>query len=179
MSTHKNMGRGADEGMEKEQILATVRGFDGALVVDAVAGGDFPELVWGDAFFYYAPDGVMPRNVQPYATVVTKNYPGDDACDLDPPGRWRLNIQVGTATFRELTGEDPRALEQPRGRPLDHAAADRVMPHPVYGTAGWIAVVNPAGNTSGLVVQLLRDAHEAARARFVRRHGPERLPGAD
>jgi hypothetical protein len=156
--------------MNAEQIITTVRNLEGALVVLPESGGDLPELTWGDAFFYYAPDGRTPQNVQPYATIVTKNYPGDATSDLDAPGRWRLNIQVDRATFRELTGEEPRALDRPLDRPHDHATADRVLPHPVYGTAGWIAVVNPAEHTAGLVVRLLHDAHEAARARFVRRH---------
>ncbi|MFI6207376.1 DUF6194 family protein [Streptomyces sp. NPDC051041] len=151
-----------------EQIIATVRGFDGALVVVPAPGGDFPEAAWGDAFFYYAPDGRMPRSVQPYGTIVTKDQPGDDASDLDPPGRWRVNVHVDRATFRELTGEEPRAL----GRRRDYAAADRVLPHPVYGALGWICVVNPGARTAGTVVRLLRDAHDAARARFERRHGP-------
>lgn len=161
--------------MSMEQIIATVRGFAGALVVVPEAGGDFPELAWGDAFFYYAPDGRMPRNVQPYATIVVKNYPDDTASDLDPPGRWRVNIHVDRATFRELTGEDPRGLTRPR----DHAAADSVMPHPVYGALGWISVVNPGERTTDTVVRLLSSAHDAARARFARRHEPEGLPEND
>ncbi|MFI1678450.1 DUF6194 family protein [Streptomyces sp. NPDC020607] len=148
-----------------EQIIATVRELDGALVLVPGPGGDFPELAWGDAFFYYAPDGRPPENVQPYGTVVTKNYPDDTASDLDPPGRWRVNVRVDRATFRELTGEEPRGITRPR----DHAAVDRVMPHPVYGALGWISVVNPGERTTDTVVRLLRIAHEAARARFVRR----------
>lgn len=60
-------------------------------------------------FFSYAPDGRPPRNVQPYATIVTKDYPGDTACDLDPPGRWRVNVRVDRATFLELTGRSRAA----------------------------------------------------------------------
>lgn len=159
--------------MSMEQIIATVRGLDGALVVVPEPGGEFPEIAWGDAFFYYAPDGRMPQNVQPYGTIVTKNYPGDTACDLDPPGRWRVNVHVDRATFRELTGEEPRSLTRPR----DYAAADSVMPHPVYGALGWICVVNPAERTTDTVMRLLRDAHDAARARFERRHERERPLG--
>ncbi|MFG2137701.1 DUF6194 family protein [Streptomyces sp. NPDC048650] len=155
-----------------EQITASVRGFDGALVVAPEPGDDFPELTWGDAFFYYAPDGQMPQHVQPYGTIVTKDYPDDDACDLDAPGRWRVNIHVDRATFRELTGEEPHHLTRPR----DPAAADRVIPHPLYGALGWIAVVNPGERTTDTVVQLLRGAHEAARARFARRHEPGGSP---
>ncbi|MFJ2669924.1 DUF6194 family protein [Streptomyces sp. NPDC087525] len=156
-----------------EQIIAAVRSFDGALVFSPEPGGDFPELVWGDAFFYYAPDGQMPRNVQPYGTIVTKNYPDDTASDLDPPGRRRVNVHVDRTTFRELTGEEPRGLSRPR----DYAAADSVVPHPVYGALGWISVVNPGERTTGTVVRLLRGAHDAARARFERRHEPGEAAG--
>lgn len=152
--------------MSMEQIIATVRGFDGALVVVPEPGGAFPEPAWGDAFFYYAPDGQMPQNIQPYGTIVTKNYPGDDAADLDLPDRWRVNVHVDRATFWELTGEEPRSLSRHR----DYAAVDSVMPHPVYGALGWISVVNPGERTSDTVVQLLLSAHDAARARFERRH---------
>ncbi|MFJ2831987.1 DUF6194 family protein [Streptomyces sp. NPDC087263] len=149
-----------------EQIIATVRGFAGALVIVPEPGGNFPELAWGDAFFYYAPDARLPPNVQPYGTIVVKDYPDDAASDLGPPGRWRVNIHVDRATFRELTGEMPHSLTLPR----DYAAADLVMPHPVYGALSWISVVNPADRTTDTVVRLLRGAHDAARSRFARRH---------
>lgn len=146
------------------RIIETVRGLDGALVVAPAAGDPaFPELAWGDAFFYYAPDGQMPRNVQPYGTVVTKNYPEDTTSDLDTPGRWRVNIHVGRTALRELTGADTA--------PADPAAVDVVLPHPVYGSAGWVCVINPGAATSDTVLRLLREAHEAARARAERRRG--------
>lgn len=155
--------------MSMEQIIATVRGFDGALVLVPEPGGDFPEIAWGDAFFYYAPDGRIPQNTQPYGTIVTKNYPNDTASDLDPPGRWRVNVHVDGARFWQLTGEEPRSLSRRR----DNAATDSVMPHPVYGALGWISVVNPGERTADPVVGLLRGAHDAARARFERRHPSE------
>ena len=43
--------------MSMEQIIDVVRGLDGALVVIPGAESDTPEIAWGDAFFYYAPDG--------------------------------------------------------------------------------------------------------------------------
>lgn len=152
--------------MSMEQIIATVRAFDGALVLAPEQGGDLPEIAWGDAFFYYSPDGQVPHHVQPYGTIITKDYPGDTASDLDPPGRWRVNIHVDRATFQQLTGEAPRSLSRSR----DHAAADTVMPHPVYGELGWISVVTPGERTTDTVLRLLRGAHDAARARFARRH---------
>jgi Family of unknown function (DUF6194) len=151
--------------MTMEQILETVRGFDGALVVIPGPVGDAPEIAWGDAFFYYAPDGEVPQHVQPYATIVTKDYPDDTASELDAPDRWRVNIHVDRATFLRLTGEEPRSL----GRARDFAATDVFNPHPVYGALGWVAVVTPGEQTRAIVEQLLREAHEAARARFERR----------
>ncbi|MFF3490072.1 DUF6194 family protein [Streptomyces sp. NPDC002795] len=142
-----------------EQIIATVRGFDGALVLAPEPGGDFPEIAWGDAFFYYAPDGEVPQAVQPYATIVTKDYPGDALSDLDAPGRLRVNIQTDRAMFQQLTGESS----------VGYAAVDTVLPHPVYGSQSWICVVNPGERTYDTVLRLLRAAHDAAHARFERR----------
>lgn len=151
--------------MSMEQIIAAVRGLDGALVLLPGPEGDFPELAWGDAFFYHAPDGRIPHNTQPYGTIVTKDYPDDTACDLDPPDRWRVNIHVDRVTFKELTGEEPGSTTRTR----DYTSTDTVLPHPVYGALSWLCVVNPGERTADTVVRLLRDAHEAARARAARR----------
>ena len=77
--------------MSLDELLATIRTFEGVLELAPTEGGPYPPIAWGDHFFYYAPDGGVPQNQQPYATVVTKDYPDDDACGLDDPGRWRLN----------------------------------------------------------------------------------------
>ena len=151
--------------MSMVQIIDLVRGFDGSLVVQPGPESGSPPIAWGDTFFYFAPDGRMPQHTQPCATIVTKDYPDDTASDLDAPHRWRVNIHVDRATFRELTGEDPRGLTRPR----DFAAADVVNPHPVYGALGWICVVNPAERTMPTIVRLLRAAHDGARARWARR----------
>lgn len=151
--------------MSMEQILTVVRSLDGVLILAPQAGSEFPELAWGDAFFYYAPDGRVPHNVQPYGTIVTKDYPDDTASRLDEEGRWRVNIHVDRSTFVRLTGEEPRHLDRPR----DFAAVDQINPHPVYGALGWVAIVNPAALTMNIAIELLREAHHAARLRFERR----------
>ncbi|MCW4354668.1 DUF6194 family protein [Hoyosella sp. YIM 151337] len=121
----------------------------------------FPEIAWGDHFFYYAPDGQVPTRVQPYATIVTKNYPDDTMCDLDDPNRWRLNIYVGKDVFAELIGENPRAKATPR----DYTATDVVLPHPLYRAQGWVSITNPDVNTLELADRLLRQAHADAKRR--------------
>ncbi|HEY3506587.1 MAG TPA: DUF6194 family protein [Actinocatenispora sp.] len=146
--------------MSIQRILAAVRSLDGVLVLSPTDGDGSPELAWGDHFVYYAPDGTVPTNVQPYATIVTKNYPDDTASDLDRPGRWRLNIHVGRATSARLLGD---------GVPAPADATDVLLPHPVYGRLGWIAVVDPGERTLAGVLDLLADAHERAKVRAARR----------
>ncbi|MFC4056366.1 DUF6194 family protein [Actinomadura syzygii] len=152
--------------MSMKQILAAVRAFDGVLELAPSEGSEFPEIAWGDHFFYYAPDGQVPQREQPYATIVTKNYPDDSLSDLDRPDRWRLNIHVGRPAFTRLIGEDPR---EEAGSPVDFAMADTLLPHPVYRAQGWVSIVNPGAETSSLALRLLGEAHEAARRRAVRR----------
>ncbi|HWD06268.1 MAG TPA: DUF6194 family protein [Amycolatopsis sp.] len=159
--------------MRIDHLVQTIRSFDGVLELAPEAGSEFPEVAWGDHFFYYAPDGRVPERQQPYATIVTKNYPGDASSDLDEPDRWRLNIHVGTTTFLELTGETVRCLE----RSWDHTVTDVVFPHPVYRRQGWVSIINPGPRTTAVAVRLLREAHEEARRRAERRCSQERAGG--
>ncbi|WP_037346195.1 DUF6194 family protein [Sciscionella sediminilitoris] len=147
--------------MSMEQILETARGLDGVLELAPTEGSAFPEIAWGDRFFYYAPDGQVPQREQPYATVVTKDYPGDALSGLDQSGRQRLNIHVGTTAFIELIGEEPRT----EGAEADFSAVDTVLPHPLYRRQGWIAIVDPGEHTTALACRLIRQAHEDAARR--------------
>ncbi|MGY1994277.1 DUF6194 family protein [Mycolicibacterium fortuitum] len=151
--------------MSMDELLETIRRFDGVLELAPTAGSPFPEIAWGDHFFYFAPNGQVPERQQPYATIITKNYPDDDRSDLDQPDRWRLNIHVGRSAFIELLGADPR--HEPVS--VDFAAVDRVLPHPVHAAQGWISIINPAAKTEALAVFLLGNAHGAARRRATRR----------
>ncbi|QBI55782.1 hypothetical protein EKD16_20095 [Streptomonospora litoralis] len=148
-----------------EQILDTVRGFDGVLELAPTAGSEYPEIAWGDHFFYYAPDGQVPRREQPYATIVTKDYPDEPVSGLDDPGRWRLNVHVGKERSAELLGARPESA----GEPVDYGAEDTLIPHPVYADLGWIAIVVPGARTSETAIGLLRQAHADAQRRYERR----------
>lgn len=142
--------------MEIEQVIETVRGLDGALVVQPAEGDGSPTLAWGDTFLYHAPDGVVPERTQPWATITTKDYPGDEASRLGP-GRFRVNVHVGRDRAAEVVStEDP-------------AEVDAIAAHPAYGALGWVSVVNPGERTAATLRRLLREAHEAARDRAARR----------
>lgn len=141
--------------MEMQELPATVRTFDGVLEVAPTEGDGFPESAWGDRFFYYAPGGEVPHNAQPYATIVTKDYPGDTRSELDPADRWRANIRVGKAELTRLLGEDPRSFAA-RG----FSVADVLHPRPVYASLGWVPWSTPASRPVPPCVSLLRAAHE-------------------
>ncbi|WP_067479032.1 DUF6194 family protein [Actinomadura hibisca] len=152
--------------MNIEEITALLDGRDGILIVTPGPGDGSPELSWGDTFFYYAPDGVVPTTGQPFATIVTKNYPGDEESRLDRPKTFRVNIAAGKDAFLNWTGHEPR---EPATGDTDPSTADTVIAHPVYGTLGWLAVVNPGPRTETAVRDLLTTAYGLARSRHERR----------
>ena len=138
--------------MSIDEIRAEIEALGGVLVLAPRSGDGSPEISWGDLFFYYAPDGVLPQT-QPFATVVTKEYPDEPASGLDRPGAFRLNVAAGS---------DNPAAEGPAGD-------DVVRPHPVYGQLGWVCVVNPGPRTATAVGELITTAHDHARQRHDRR----------
>ncbi|MCG5215306.1 DUF6194 family protein [Streptosporangium soli] len=152
--------------MTIDEIISFIDGLDGVLTLRPAAGDGSPEISWGDTYFYYAPDGVTPTTTQPFATVVTKNYPGDEASRLDRPGTFRVNISPGKEEFIRWTGHTPRELAAAE---VDPSTADTVIAHPVYGTVGWLAVVNPGSRTEAATRELLRTAYDLARSRYERR----------
>lgn len=154
--------------MTIDEIISFVDGLDGVLTLRPAPGDGTPEISWGDTFFYYAPDGATPARAQPFATVVTKDYPGDEASRLDRPDTFRVNIAAGKEAFIRWTGHAPR---EPASAEVDPSAADTLIAHPVYATAGWLAVVNPERRTEAPTRELLRAAHRLARSRHERGAG--------
>ncbi|WP_348538309.1 DUF6194 family protein [Nocardia farcinica] len=153
------------ETMTIEAITAHIESLGGVLTLRPGPGDGSPELAWGDLFFYYAPDGDLPPG-QPFATVVTKNYPDDTASRLDRPGAFRVNADIGRDGVAAHIGRDPKDDSAPAEDP---AADDTVIAHPLYGRAGWVSVVNPGPRTAGVCLDLLALAHDRARARAQRR----------
>lgn len=154
-----------------EQILSELRSYEGVSELHPSPGSEHPDISWGDHFFYYAPDGRVPTNRQPYATIVTKNYPGDVSSHLDEADRWRLNIHVERSEFSDVLGYPSTDIEH---HSVDYTASDVFTPHPVYGGSGWISVVCPGICTLSAAKNLLRSAHEADRRRVERRRGGHR-----
>lgn len=81
-----------------------------------------PQVAWGDSFISIA------GKKMPFATIVTKDYPGFDEDSQLGPGRFRLNLDLGAT---------------PDGQLHDFTVENRPFPHPVYGAQGWVCVINP------------------------------------
>lgn len=134
-------------GVTEKNIIAFVAQLDGVEVTVASDENGAPEVAWGDVFFS------VPGRPQPFATLVKRDYPGDEASQLHRDGLFRVNIGVGRDRLREVVGNEGE---------LDPAAVDRFFPHPVYASYGWVSVINPEA-TSELVRELLVSAYERAR----------------
>ena len=157
------------EHMSIDEIIKFLDGLGGVLTLRPAPGDGSPEISWGDTFFYYAPDGVVPKATQPFATIVTKDYPDDEGSRLNRPDTFRLNFFAGKEAFISWTGHEPR---EPTTRDVDSSVADTVIAHPVYGSLGWLAVVNPGTRTDTAIRELLRTSHHLARIRYQRRAKP-------
>lgn len=151
--------------MSIDEIIDYVAGLDGILILRPGPGDGSPDIAWGDTFFYYSPEGTVPQRTQPFATIVTKDYPGDERSRLDRPGAFRLTMHPERETFIRWTGHPPREISDD----IDASVTDTVLPHPVYGSAGWLAIVEPGPRTSRTARALLREAYELARSRHERR----------
>jgi hypothetical protein len=144
--------------MTIDEITDYIEGLGGVLTLAPQRGDGTPEISWGDRFFYYAPSGEVPH-AQPFATIVTKDYPDDRGSQLDRPNTFRVNVAADAAEFELLT--DPSAA--------DPSVADVVIAHPVYGSLKWVAIVNPGSSTAAILRSLLRASHGRARDRVERR----------
>jgi hypothetical protein len=126
----------------------------------------WPETDIGEAmgatFFSLDPEKHWPN----FATIVTTDEHDEGAPSrLSRPGTFRLNIGVSRATFERLVG----SMAEP-----DHAAFDRLLPHPVYAKQLWISILNPSESTfRHVVVPLLTEAHDRLAAQRARHAEPE------
>ncbi|MCJ0978862.1 DUF6194 family protein [Rhodococcus sp. ARC_M12] len=150
--------------MTLDDIVNLVGSFDGTVAQRPREGDGTPDLAWGDVFFYYSPDGTIPT-AQPFATIVTKNYPGDELSQLHRPDAFRVNVVAAKQEFEKFVGVVPRdAAHGPQADTDDVIAA-----HPQYGTAGWLSVVNPSSRTETHIRALLESAYDVAKSRYERR----------
>jgi len=103
-----------------------VTALGGVLTLRPQRGDGTPEISWGDVFFYYAPDGQLPKT-QRFATIVTKDYPDEPGSGLDRADAYRLNIFAGAAEFRAVTGRGPCERTPPDSAPSTPTSSSRTL----------------------------------------------------
>lgn len=132
--------------------------------------GVVPTKAWGETSYFYNPGARFKRGTY-FATIKEKDGDNDKGSSLDHDGIWRLNIGVQKNTFIELFGPPP--VRPAKGNtitgPWDFTAIDTLMPHPVYGWMGWVAVLCPGATNWAICQKLLGDAHRRAQMTFAKR----------
>jgi len=139
----------------------------GVVAMTASKASGAPEVAWGDSFFFYDPEDSIPADRRmPYATIVTKDYPGfDTASNLDRPGVFRLNLAVGSTSFEELFGFAPPEFAAHQNT-FDFTVLDQLIPHPAYAKQGWASVLSPGEQTKDQVAALVANAYRRAKDRY-------------
>lgn len=147
--------------MDLDEMVAWIRAnLADVQVLVASAENGAPESSWGDVFVSHdVPAGA--HTGFPHVTIVTQDQPGfDDRSRLDRTGAYRVNVQVGRERATELLGDVMRTRNFDD---VDFAEADCLLPHPVHAAQGYVSVVNPGEDTTDLVLDLIREAHERSR----------------
>jgi hypothetical protein len=154
------------EAVTEEDLIQTMTDLPGVVAETATEASGAPEVAWGDSFFYYDPDDSPNGRMFPFATLVIKDYPGfDEASDLNRPGVFRFNLNVGREAFTQLFGFPPAEFAGHQDD-FDYTVVDQVIPHPVYAKQGWISVVAPGPHTADQLSELITRAHQRARDRY-------------
>ncbi|MGW1675944.1 DUF6194 family protein [Saccharopolyspora sp. NPDC002376] len=153
--------------LTQDEIIEHASGLPGVLAETAGEATGAPEIAWGDTFFSYDREGSAPADrTFPFATIVTKDYTGfDTESNVDRPGVYRLNINVGRTEFERLVGHSPAAHATHHDE-FDYTALDRLLPHPAYAAQAWISILNPGQQTADQALSLITQAH----TRAVQRH---------
>jgi hypothetical protein len=86
--------------------------------------------------------------------------------------RWRHGASAIVHPNQATPGQRTTRSTETWLPPAVFCTPDAWFPHPVYGRAGWISVVDPSEHTSEEARGLLEAAHDAARRRY-QRHLPE------
>lgn len=106
--------------------------------------------------FFYNPDGSLPRGIY-FATIKEGDGPHDKASQLNRAGVYRLSVGLGKKAYEELFGRRPArpAKGNVIDSEVDFTTLDSLMPHPVYGWMGWVAINKPSKEQLDVVKQLL------------------------
>lgn len=142
--------------------------------IAAVILRDFPGTEahesWGETSLFCNPGGRFARGAY-FLTLKSKDGANDRASALDRPGIFRMSFGLPREAFIPLFGRPP--ARPGKGGviegPWDFTQAGLLLPHPVYGWASWVCILNPDAPMIGELLPLIRLAHAKALKTFERR----------
>jgi len=126
-----------------------------------------PQETWGELSFFYNPDEALPRGTY-FCTIKDKNGDNDKASGLDRENTYRLNFGLPSKKYIQLFGEKPK--RPAKGCIIEGSwnfqKRNLLMPHPVYGWMGWVAILNPDEGVFDEILPMMDLAYEKAKASF-------------
>ncbi len=143
-----------------EIIAHILKEFEGVAAVET----------WGETSFFYNPSKLLPRGTY-FCTLKQKDGENDKGSNLNRQKVYRFNFGLPTKSFVKTFGEKPKrpAKGQIIEGPWDFTALNTLMPHPIYGWMGWVAILNPSEQLFSEIQPLLRLAYEKAKNGFEKR----------
>ena len=152
--------------MTQDEIRERFGSNSSVFIQIANSGDGSPEIAWGDTFFYVRDNSGEPKKM-PFTTIVTKDYTGfDSESNLNRGGLYRLNIEIGKEKFEDLFGFKTNEFEDNRSR-FNFSSLNQLFPHPLYGSNGWVSIINPDADSAAKVNNLLDFSLERALRRTV------------
>lgn len=126
-----------------------------------------PIDAWGERSFFYNPNSFLPRGVY-FCTLKEKDGDNDKASNIGREGVYRFNFGLPSNTFIEMFGGKPKRPE--KGKIIagnwDFTETNKLMPHPVYGWMGWVAILSPTQKTFTELDPHIRLSYEKAKQNF-------------
>ena len=125
---------------------------------------------WGESSFFYNLNDRLPRGTY-FCTLKEKDGDNDKGSDINRVDVYRFNFGLPEKQFVELFGEKPKRPEkgQTIEGPWDFTALNILMPHPIYGWMGWVAILNPTHESFSRIKPLLSLAYLKAVKGFEKR----------
>ncbi|MEP3888816.1 MAG: DUF6194 family protein [Hellea sp.] len=125
---------------------------------------------WGETSFFYNSNNKLPRGVY-FCTLKEKDGDNDKDSKIDRAGVYRFNFGLPEKQFVGEFGEKPK--RPAKGAVIegawDFTILDRLMPHPIYGWMGWVAILNPTHESFSEIKPLLKLAYLEAIKGFEKR----------
>lgn len=124
---------------------------------------------WGEKAFFYNPGNLRAHGAY-FCTLKEQDGENDSASALNRNGVFRFNFGISKQTFTHLFGSIPK-------RPLkgtiisgdfNFTQLDVLLPHPIYGWMGWVAILNPSEKTFGQLEVLLCESYQLAVQRYTK-----------